>query len=91
MGLNYSAPLQIIISAIAFGVAHGTWIILRGEFKIAFPVILSTAILGALLAPLYIISDRNILLPIVTHIMINLFIEPWLILSAVTGAWKNRY
>lgn len=90
MSLDYSVTIQVLASAIIFGLAHGAWIFLRGEFKIALPVILSTTALGGLLAILYIIADRNILAPIVAHILINLFIEPWLILSAVTGKWKNE-
>ncbi|GAK08105.1 CPBP family intramembrane glutamic endopeptidase [Geomicrobium sp. JCM 19038] len=89
MSLNASIPFQILASATLFGLVHGAWILLRGEFKIVLPVILSTTVLGALLAILYIIADRNILAPIVAHIFINLFIEPWLILSAITGKWKE--
>lgn len=89
MSLDYSITIQVLASAIIFGLAHGAWIFIRGEFKIALPVILSTTVLGGLLAILYIIADRNILAPIVAHILINLFIEPWLILSAVTGKWNS--
>lgn len=90
MSLDFSITIQVLASAIIFGLAHGAWILLRGlEFKIALPVILSTTILGGLLAILYIIADRNILAPIVAHILINLFIEPWLILSAVSGKWNS--
>lgn len=85
--LDLSMIIQILASGIIFGVAHGAWIFLRGEFKIATPVILSTTILGVLLAILYIVSGRNILAPIVAHTIINLFIEPWLILSAVSSSW----
>lgn len=89
MSSDYSITMQVLVSAIIFGLAHGAWILLRGEFKIALPVILSTTVLGGLLAILYIIADRNILAPIVAHLLINLFIEPWLILSAVSGKWNN--
>ncbi len=90
MSLNYGIIVQVVASALIFGLAHGAWVLLRGEFKIALPVILSTTILGGLLAILYLIADRNLLAPIVAHIIINLFIEPWLILSAVTGSWDNE-
>ncbi|WP_343073159.1 CPBP family glutamic-type intramembrane protease [Salicibibacter cibarius] len=63
--------------------------LLRGELKIALPAILSTTVLGGLLAILYIIADRNIFAPIVAHVLINLFIEPWLILAAITGKWDK--
>lgn len=55
----------------------------------ALPVIIATTVLSALLAVLYIIGNRNILAPIVTHILINLFIEPWLMLSVVAGKWNR--
>lgn len=87
MNLDFSITIQIFVSAVIFGLAHGAWVFLRGEFKIAFPVILATTVLGALLAILYILGDRNILAPIVAHLLINLFIEPWLMLSAVSGKW----
>lgn len=90
MSLDGSLTIQVLASALIFGLAHGSWILLRGEFKIALPVILSTTVLGGLLAILYIIADRNILAPIVAHILINLFIEPWLILSSVTGKWISE-
>lgn len=89
MSLDYSITIQVLASAIIFGLAHGAWVLLRGEFKIGLPVILSTTVLGGLLAVLYIIADRNILAPIVAHILINLFIEPWLILSAISGKWNS--
>lgn len=88
--LDFSITIQVLASAIIFGLAHGGWILLRGEVKIAIPVILSTTVLGGLLAILYIIADRHILAPIVAHITINLFIEPWLILSAITGSWNMK-
>lgn len=90
MSLDYSFMIQLITSVLVFGLAHAVWVLLRGEFKIALPVILSTTVLGGLLAILYLIADRNILAPIVAHILINLFIEPWLMLSAVAGDWNNE-
>ncbi|QDI92551.1 CPBP family intramembrane metalloprotease [Salicibibacter halophilus] len=89
MSLDFSITLQVLASAILFGLAHSAWVLLGGDLKIALPAILGTTVLGGLLAILYIVGDRNILAPIVAHILINLFIEPWLILAAVTGDWKN--
>ncbi|MEK4439231.1 CPBP family intramembrane glutamic endopeptidase [Paenibacillus sp. FSL K6-2862] len=88
--LELSIVIQVLASGIIFGIAHGAWIMLRGEFRIALPVILSTAVLGCLLAVLYVIADRNVLAPIIAHILINVMIEPWLMLSAVTGKWDSE-
>src|SRR5690625_7042422 len=90
MSVDYGIIIHIIASAVIFGVAHGAWVLLRREIKSALPVILSTTVLGGLLAILYIVAGRNLLAPIVAHILINLFIEPWLILSAISGSWSNE-
>ncbi|QQK76002.1 CPBP family intramembrane metalloprotease [Salicibibacter cibarius] len=89
MSLDFSLTIQVLASAIIFGLGHSAWVLLGGDLKIALPAILATIALGGLLAILYIVADRNILAPIVAHVLINLFIEPWLILAVVTGNWKN--
>lgn len=85
MRLNYGIIIQVLVSAIIFGLAHSVWVLFGGELKVALPVILSTTMLGGLLAILYILADRNLLAPIVAHILINLVIEPWLVLSGISG------
>lgn len=90
LSIAFSDILQILISGLLFGVAHGAWILLRGEWKIALPVIICTTILGSLLATLYIMAGRSTFAPIVAHIFINLVIEPWLMLSAVSGKWDSK-
>lgn len=81
--------LQILASSVAFGMVHSVWGALRGEAKIILPVITSTAMLGAAMATLYLFSGRNVLPCIVAHIAINLVIEPWLMLAAVSGKWRR--
>lgn len=88
LSIEFSNLSQVLLSGIAFGIAHGTWVLLRGEIKIALPVILSTTILGCLLAMLYIYTGRSTFGPILAHIFINMVIEPWLMLSAISGQWK---
>lgn len=84
---HMSDVLQIILSGIIFGFAHGAWGIFRRDAKIVLPVIISTTILGCFLATLYIMSGRSTFAPIVAHVLINLIIEPWLMLSAISGKW----
>lgn len=86
IGLSYLS--QVLISGIAFGIAHGAWVILRGEIKFALPAILSTTILGCFLAMLYIYTGRSTFAPIIAHVLINMVIEPWLMLSAISGKWQ---
>ena len=90
LSLGFSGFSQVLISGFAFGIAHGAWVLLRGEIKIALPAILSTTILGCLLAMLYIYTGRNTFAPIIAHILINMVIEPWLMLAAVSGKWEVK-
>ena len=87
LSIGFSDFSQVLISGIAFGIAHGAWGLVRGEIKIALPAILSTTILGCLLAMLYIYTGRSTFAPIIAHILINMVIEPWLMLAAVSGKW----
>ncbi len=88
LSIGLSDFSQVLISGISFGVAHGAWVLLRGEIKIALPAIFSTTILGCLLAMLYIYTGRSTFAPIIAHILINMVIEPWLMLSAISGQWQ---
>ncbi|KOS62801.1 CPBP family intramembrane metalloprotease [Lysinibacillus agricola] len=88
--IGASAVTQILTSGILFGIAHSVWVLMRGDWKFAFPAIISTTILGSLLAMLYIMAGRSTFAPIVAHILINMVIEPWLMLSAVSGKWDSK-
>lgn len=85
MNAGVGVGVQIAVSALAFGVAHAAWVGLSGTWKTAGYTVVSTAALGALLAGLYIMADRSTLPSVVAHIVVNLGIEPWLILGVVAG------
>jgi uncharacterized protein len=76
---------QVIISGIAFGLAHSSWLLLKRDLRFAIPAILSTSALGILLAIIYLMGGRNLGPCILAHVAINVVIEPWLMLSAVSG------
>jgi hypothetical protein len=87
---GFNPILQVIISGIAFGLAHWSWTLLaKRDFKATLPAILSTSILGILLAIIYLAGGRNLGPCIFAHVLINIVIEPWLMLSAVSGKWRN--
>lgn len=81
--------VQIVISGVAFGLAHTIWILAKGDFKFTFPAILSTSGLGMLLAIIYLVGERNLGPCIFAHVLINIVIEPWLMLSSVSGRWRE--
>ena len=83
--------LQVIISGVAFGLAHTSWTLLaKRDFKVKIPAILSTSTLGIFLAIIYLAGGRNLGPCIFAHVLINTVIEPWLMLSAVSGKWRTN-
>jgi membrane protease YdiL (CAAX protease family) len=89
MSRGVAPILQVIISGIVFGLAHTSWILAKGDFKFTLPAILSTSGLGILLAIIYLLGGRNLGPCIFAHVMINVVIEPWLMLSSVSGKWRG--
>jgi membrane protease YdiL (CAAX protease family) len=65
------------------------WLFFKEEVRFALRAMLSTAALGFGLAFIYVITGRNTGPCIVAHVVINLVIEPWLMLSSVSGEWKK--
>jgi membrane protease YdiL (CAAX protease family) len=88
---GFNPILQVIISGVAFGLAHASWTLLltKRDFKATLPAILSTSILGIFLAIIYLAGGRNLGPCIFAHVLINIVIEPWLMLSAVSGKWRT--
>jgi uncharacterized protein len=90
MSGGFAPILQVIISGVAFGLVHASWTLLaKRDFKATLPAILSTSILGIFLAIIYLVGGRNLGPCIFAHVLINIVIEPWLMLSAVSGKWRN--
>lgn len=87
--------VQVLVSAVLFGAAHALWVLMARDWRIIVPVVSATAFLGLLLAILYLAADRSTFPPIVAHMLINLIIEPGLILSALLtgmrakGSWTS--
>jgi len=90
MGLEYGFAIQIIISGIAFGLAHIMWGLFGKEKKFLKGAFISTTFLGFALALVYLISNRNIVPCIVAHSLINIVIEPWLLLCAISKSWNTN-
>jgi len=82
--------LQVVISGVAFGLAHTIWILAKGDFKFTLPAILSTSVLGILLAFIYLVGGRNLGPCIYAHVLVNTVIEPWLMLSSISGKWRHN-
>ncbi len=82
-----SAPLQIIASALVFGIAHALWGLIHGSAHVALTAALATGIIGAGLAVVYVVGDRSLAPCIAAHFLIDAVVQPGLVLSAVSGEW----
>lgn len=74
---------QALVSALLFSLIHGGYGLLRGQF-VLLPGLGLTFVLGLVLAGLYLAGRRSLTPPTVAHGLINLVIEPWLMLGFVT-------
>jgi membrane protease YdiL (CAAX protease family) len=81
--------LQILASAIAFGVAHAVWGLIKRDLLVAARTVLVTGIMGGLLAVVYVVGERSLAPCIVAHFLITFALEPGLLLAAVTGEWRS--
>ena len=82
--------LQIIVSGLAFGLAHGVWGLMGKSVRAAIGATVATGILGIGLAIVFVASGRNLAPCIVAHFLINLLIEPGLVLAATRGEMQRR-
>lgn len=78
--------LQMVLSAVLFGLAHLGWGGLTGTFQLWAMIasVIATLILGAMLAVTYLIARRSLMPVIAAHAIIDMVIEPWLLLFMVS-------
>lgn len=86
LALGVPSAGQVILSAVVFGACHLIWHVFSADRRFSPFAAVSTVVAGAALAIIYLLADRSVGPCIVAHIMINLVIEPWLVLAAVSGA-----
>jgi hypothetical protein len=77
--------LQVLASAVGFGLVHGVWALFGGHLRAGIGAVLATSLLGGALACVYLIAGRSVAPCIVAHFLLDLFIEPGLILAAARG------
>jgi membrane protease YdiL (CAAX protease family) len=82
--------LQIIGSGLAFGLAHGVWGLMSKSIRATIGATVATGSLGIGLAIVFVVSGRNLAPCIISHFLINLLIEPGLVLAATRGEMGRR-
>ncbi|MDQ6788041.1 MAG: CPBP family intramembrane metalloprotease [Acidobacteriota bacterium] len=81
---------QILLSGLLFGLMHGVWGLFGRSIRAALGATIATGFLGTALAIVYIASGRSLAPCIVAHFLINLMIEPGLVLAATRGEIGNK-
>lgn len=82
---GFGILVQILLSAVAFGLAHGVWGIFSRSITAAIGATIATGAFGAALAVVYVLSMRSVAACIVAHCVIDMLIEPGLVLAALRG------
>ncbi len=82
---GFGAAVQIGGAALSFGLAHGVWGVLGRSIRAAVGATIATGVLGGALGIVYILSSRSLAACIASHFVINLLVEPGLVLAASRG------
>lgn len=77
---------QVVISSLVYGAVHATWGVVTGMFtwELLGGAVIGTSVFGCFCAVTYLVSRRSLMPVVVSHGMINLVIEPWMFMLAVS-------
>jgi CAAX protease family protein len=87
---GYGVSPQVAASALAFGIVHGIWGFFGRSLRAAIGATLATGVLGAGLAMVYAAGGRSLLPCVVSHVVLNLLLEPGLVLAAARGEMSRK-
>ncbi len=82
---DFGAVVQVLGSGLLFGAAHAIWGLMGKSVRAATGAMLATGLLGAMLGVVFLLADRSVAPCIGAHFLINLLIEPGLVLAATRG------
>ena len=77
---------QVLGGSLMFGLAHLGWAALGGSLAAGVAAAVFTSILGLGLSAVFLVGGRSLWPPIFAHALINLGIEPWLVLTMLENA-----
>jgi len=81
--------IQVLVSGLAFGLAHGIWGLFGKSLQATLGATFATGLLGAVLALVYLASGRQLMPCIAAHFLIDALIEPGLVLAACRGEMRR--
>ena len=85
MAHGYGAIIQVLGAGLLFGAVHFIWGLMGKSVRAATGAMLATGLLGAMLGVVFLLADRSVAPCIAAHFLINVLIEPGLVLAATRG------
>lgn len=85
MAHGYGSIVQVLGAGLLFGAIHATWGLMGKSFRAAIGATVVTGFLGVMLAVVFLLAGRSLVPCIAAHFLINLLIEPGLVLAATRG------
>lgn len=82
--------VQVLVSGLAFGLAHGVWGLFGKSLRASLGATLVTGVLGTALAVIYLAAGRQLMPCIAAHFLIDALIEPGLVLAACRGEMDSQ-
>jgi membrane protease YdiL (CAAX protease family) len=79
---------QVVVSSFLYGAVHATWGLISGmfTFELIGGAVIGTAVFGCCCSAVYLASRRSLMPVVLCHGLIDLTIEPWLFMVAVSMA-----
>jgi hypothetical protein len=90
MAQGHGAIVQVLGAGLLFGAIHGFWGLMGKSFRAAIGATVATGFLGMMLGIVFLLAGRSLAPCIVAHFLINLLIEPGLVLAATRGEMQRR-
>lgn len=84
-GAGGGSVMQILASALIFGLAHGIWGIVTGNLVAGIGATIATGTVGAALAMVYLVGGRSLAPVITSHFIIDAVIQPGIMFAAFSG------
>jgi membrane protease YdiL (CAAX protease family) len=84
------AILQVMASGFSFGAVHAVWGLMGKSPRAALGAMIATGVLGILLGIVYLLGGRSLAPCIAAHFLINVLIEPGLVLAASRGEMGKK-
>lgn len=90
---GFGVAIQVIASGVCFGAAHVGWGLLaaKPEWNLAIGAMVSTSILGVLYALIYVASRRSLMPVLIGHMLMDVLIEPWMVMVTLAGTTAHLH